>query len=232
MHAFCSDFPEPCLHFVCWNHQGKKADKKGSALQQCRHTRQVALTSASLHVTRAVLCYQGDPVSSCTDLNVTTLSAARPSYFSTWRVAFFKVGGERFGFGLGFSPPPRLFQMLLPMSVPAKMPGEKSLSSVSAHLRPPKLPTSAGRASRQPLLGFLFLIGTHPPEGHHISFITVSHLRDAWDKLTRFSPAFFTLPLPQTEAILLCAVQSVQLPQPLLQLAKNLLQWAVNSSPL
>lgn len=108
MHAFCSDFPEPCLHFVCWNHQGKKADKKGSALQQCRHTRQVALTSASLHVTRAVLCYQGDPVSSCTDLNVTTLSAARPSYFSTWRVAFFKVGGERFGFGLGFSPPPPL----------------------------------------------------------------------------------------------------------------------------
>lgn len=118
------------------------------------------------------------------------------------------------------------------MSVPAKMPGEKSLGGVSAHLRPPKLPTSEGRAGRRPLLGFLFLIGTHPPEGHHISFITVSHLRDAWDKLTHFSPAFFTLPLPKTEATLPFTVQSVQLPQPVLQAAKNLLQWAVNSSPL
>lgn len=88
--------------------------------RRARHpsdTRPFALTSASLRATRAVPRYQGDPVSSCTDLNVTTLSAARPSYFSTWRVVFFE--GERKGGGavlaLGWvSFSPCLFQMLLP----------------------------------------------------------------------------------------------------------------------
>lgn len=65
-----------------------------------------ALTSGSLPVTRAGHC-QDDPVSSCTDLNVTTLSAARPSYSPTWKRAgffFLKVRGV-FWLWVGFLPP-------------------------------------------------------------------------------------------------------------------------------
>lgn len=63
-----------------------------------------------------------------------------------------------------------------------------------AHLRPPShQPLQAGKQGRHPSSCFLFLIGTHPPKGHHISFITRSHLRDVCDKLTPFSPAFLKL---------------------------------------
>lgn len=95
-----------------------------------------------------------------------------------------------------------LFQMLLPRNAPAKMPGEKRFVGVSAHLRPPERPTSAGRAGRAgrrpPLLGFLFLIGTHPPEGHHVSFIAGSHLRDVCRKLTACPPASLRTPAAPT----------------------------------
>lgn len=71
---------------------------------------------------------------------------------------------------------PRLSQLWVPRSAPAKMPGEQRLGGVSAHLRPPEPQTSAGRRAgrqgRHPPSCFLFLIGTHPPKGHHISFIT------------------------------------------------------------
>lgn len=92
-----------------------KASRLPRRARRAGRTHQFALTSASLRVTRAVPRSRGDPVASCTDLNVTALSAARPSYFSTWRVGvFFKVGegwgGGRGGGGvlaLGWvSPPP------------------------------------------------------------------------------------------------------------------------------
>lgn len=108
---------------------------------------------------------------------------------------FFKGEEGCFGFGLGFFPPP--LPAVVPRSAPAKMPGEQRLGGVSAHLRPPQPPTSAGRQGRHPPSCFLFLVGTHPPKGHHISFITRSHLRDACDQLTPFSPAFLQLSPPQ-----------------------------------
>lgn len=164
--------------------------------QRPSDTRQLSLTSASLRATPAVPRYQGDPVSSCTDLNVTTPSAARPSYFSTWRVVFLKGGGY-FGFGLGFFPPssPPLpdvaaEERCLPRCL------ERRGSAACRHTctRRSYQPLQAGR---QPLLGFLFLIGTHPPEGHHISFITRSHLRDVCHKFTGFPTASFKLTLPR-----------------------------------
>lgn len=80
-----------------------------------------------------------------------------------WFVVFFK--GEGGVLALGWVSFPRLSQ-------PAKMPGEQRLGGVSAHLRPPQPPTSAGRQGRHPPSCFLFLLGTHPPKGQHISFIT------------------------------------------------------------
>lgn len=67
--------------------------------------------------------------------------------FPTWRRAgllfFFK--GEGGVLALGWVSFPRLSQL----RAPAKMPGEQRLGGVSAHLRPPEPPTSAGRQAGQ-----------------------------------------------------------------------------------
>lgn len=152
-----------------------------------------ALTSGSLPVTRAGHC-QDDPVSSCTDLTVTTLSAARPSYSPTWRRAgFFK--GEGGVLALGWVCFPRLSQLRVPRSAPAKMPGEERLGRCVGTPAPAAATglCRQGRAGQAPPSCFLFLTGTHPPNGHYISFITSSHLRDACDKRTPFPPAFLRL---------------------------------------
>lgn len=111
---------------------------------------------------------------------------------------FFLRGGGCFGFGLGFFPPlPRLFQMLLLRSAACQDAWRKEAQRCVGTPAPAGATNLCRQAGRQPLLGFLFLIGTHPPEGHHISFITRSHLRDVCHKLTGFPTASFKLALPQ-----------------------------------
>lgn len=109
--------------------------------------RPFALTSGSLPVTRAGHC-QDDPVSSCTDLNVTTLSAARPSYSPTWRRAGF-LKGEGGALALGWVCFPRLSQLRLPRSAPAKMPGEERLGGRCAGTPAPAGATDLGRQAGQ-----------------------------------------------------------------------------------
>lgn len=60
---------------------------------------------------------------------------------------FFK--GEGGVLALGWVCFLRLSQLRVPRSAPAKMPGEERLGGVSAHLRPPEPPTSAGRQAGQ-----------------------------------------------------------------------------------
>lgn len=107
---------------------------------------------------------------------------------------------------VGFPP----FQMSLP-----RCPERRG--SAPAHLRPPEPCTSAGR---QPPLGFLFLIGTHPPAGHHVSLITLSHLGDGRDKLTE-RPKGLCFALTRTGATPVCSVRTAQPFQSQLELAKK-----------
>lgn len=81
--------------------------------------------------------------------------------------------------------------------------------------------TSAGRqAGRQPPLGFLFLIGTHPPAGHHVSLITSSHLWDGRHKLTGRPKGLCCAPT-RTGATPACAVRTAQPFQSRLEVAKK-----------
>lgn len=167
-------------------------------------------------------------------------------YLEGWNFIFFLKGGGGSALAcvfwlLSWVVPPlffsSLFQMLPPRNAPAKMPGEKRFVGVSAHLRPPERPTSAGRAGRAgrrpPLLGFLFLIGTHPPEGHHVSFIAGSHLRDVCRKLTACPPASLRTPAAPTGLTPLWGAKPDAHPAPPARSWKSPgLPWAVNSLPL
>lgn len=131
-------------------------------------------------------------------------------------------GGACFGFGLGFSPPASSRCCCRGACLPRRPERRGSAACRHTCARPSYQPLQAGRAGRRPLLGFLFLIGTHPPEGHHISFITWSHLRDVCDKLSGFPPAFFKLSLPRQERPCGAPREACGSSQRLLQLAKNL----------
>lgn len=104
--------------------------------------------------------------------------------------------------------------------VAAKMPGEKRLGACTPAPAGAVKPPQAGRqAGRQPL-GFLFLIGTHPPAGHHVSLITLSHLGDGRHKLTGCPKGLCCAPT-RTGATPACTVRTPQPFQSCLEVAKK-----------
>lgn len=124
-----------------------------------------------------------------------------------WRLG---VGGVLFWLWVGLlSPRSRLFQMLPPRSsAAAKMPGEERLGGVSAHLHPPERPTSAGRAGKRPLLGFLFSHRYTPSRrAPHFLYNSITPKGCLKDTLTGFPPAFLPSPAaPTAGATLPCAL--------------------------
>lgn len=83
--------------------------------------------------------------------------------------AFVLLLGGCFGFGLSSSPPDE------PACQDARREEARRLHTCAA---------GAANLCRQAAAsGFLFLIGTHPPAGHHVSFIARSHLGDGRHRL-------------------------------------------------
>lgn len=104
--------------------------------------------------------------------------------------------GGCFGFELSSSPPDE------PACQDARREEARRLHTCAAGAA--NLCRQAGRQAAAS--GFLFLIGTHPPAGHHVSFIARSHLGDGRHRL----PGAPLLCSRCDRSVLACAVPTAQ----------------------